>query len=133
MSQWKVDPETGARVRENGSFVRVEGEEEIAQHGRIRLRLFRGETPLNLDLGMDYVGLILAKGTPEQLIEGEYRSQLLETPGFVEVTRLDLDQTDVQRATREGEIDFDALISVDDLSERIPLHDQFTVPTQGGS
>lgn len=132
MSQFQLDPVTGARVRVAGAFVRIDGAEEIAQHGRVRLRLFRGETPLNLDLGMDYVDGVFPKGTSEQAIEGEFRSQLLETPGFVEVDRIEFVQTDAQRAAREGGIDFDATISTDDLGERIPLHDQFTIPTQGG-
>jgi len=128
VSQFKVDAITGDLVRENGSFVRVTGREEIAQHSRVRLRLFRFEVPFNLALGLNYVGIVLAKGTPVGDIEGEFRVQLLDTPGIVEVDRINLSQTALQRQRREGVIDFVAKTDEDDLAARTPLHDRITIP-----
>lgn len=128
MTMFAVDADTGDRVREGGAFTRVTGETEIAQHVRVRLRLFRNEIPLNLRLGMDYFGLVLVKGTSLEEIEGEFRSQILDTPGMVSVDQLTFDQTDAQVAERELDIDFNGTISVDDLAARIPVHDRFTIP-----
>lgn len=124
---FQTNATTGDLVRTSGSFVRVDGEQEIAQHVRTRLRLFRGECPFNLSLGMRYVGVILGKGTPPERIEGEIIETVIGTPGVVSVDNIKLDTV---TSDRQLSVEYDATIDVDDARRRIPLHDK--VDVQGG-
>lgn len=124
MSQLRTDPSTGELVRSGGAFGRVTGGEEIAQHVRTRTRLFRGECPFNLSLGMRYVGVILGKGTPPERVEGEFVEVAIGTPGVVSVDDLVLD---TEASTRHASVDWRGTYSLGDLARRIPLHDRFTV------
>ena len=91
MSQFKLDADTGDLVRENGSFVRVTGAEEIAQHVRVKLRLIRGECFMDRTLGIRYFseeqadGAVFAKGTSLDDIGGEFRFAALDTPGVTAI------------------------------------------------
>lgn len=125
MTMLKLDPTTGKLARENGSFVRIGGVEEIAQHTRFRMRLVQGEVPWNLALGMRYVGVILAKGTPAERIEGEFISAATGTPGVLTVDNLVLEPVDT--SLRTARITWSGTISTDDLATRIPFHDTFTL------
>jgi hypothetical protein len=125
MSQFAVDPSTGELVRENGSFVRIDGLAEVAQHVRVRVRLIRGEVPTDLSKGMRWFGLILAKGTPAETVEQEFTDTILGTPGVTSVDEITL-LTD--RATRAASLRFEASVSLGDAQTRIPLHDTFTLP-----
>lgn len=126
MSQLQIDESTGELVRTNGQLVRVSGEDEVLQHVRIRLRLFREEVPLNLSLGMQYVGIIFKAGSTESAIEGEFRSQILETPGVSSITDLDMD---LDAATRVLSVDWSGTIDVAELRDQLPVADAFTVAT----
>lgn len=128
MSQMRVDASTGDLVREGGSFVRVTGLEEVAQHVRVRLRLFAGEVITNLTLGTRYFGLIFEPGTPPERVEGEITSVIIGTPGVVSVDDIDLE---VDNETRRGTVDWDGTASLDDARARIPLHDKFSVSLRG--
>lgn len=121
-SMFKTDATTGALVREDGAFVRVDGLEAIAQHVRIRLRLFREEVKLDRFKGMRWLGGILEKGTPLAEIEGEFRSTILETPGIVSVDSLTLD---FDAPTRLLTLDFRATASEADARGRFDIHDEF--------
>ena len=87
MSQFKLDADTGDLVRENGSFVRVTGAEEIAQHVRVKLRLIRGECFMDRTLGIRYFseeqadGAVFAKGTslPSWPSDGQHAEQVAAT------------------------------------------------------
>lgn len=124
MSQFQVDASTGALVRENGSFVRLGGAEEIAQHIRVRLRLIRGEVQTNTTLGMRYLGFLLDKATAPERKEGEIIDTILGTPGVLSV---DTFSSELNESNRELSVTFDGTGSVDDARRRIPLHDRFTV------
>lgn len=129
MSMFKVDKDTGELVREGNSFVRVDGTEEILQHNRIRLRMFRGECEFNLVLGMRYIGQasISEKGVPNERIESEFVDAILGTPGMVEVDRnLTVSAPD---ANRRATVTYTGTASIIDANERIPLHDTFTLET----
>lgn len=52
MKALKID-ETGDFIMENGSFVIIEGDEQLAQEARISIETLRGEWFLNPDEGMD--------------------------------------------------------------------------------
>lgn len=124
MSQFQIDPDTGEIVRSGGKMARVSGVQEVAQHLRVRLRLFAGEVPTNLALGMRYVGVILGKGVPPERIEGEFFDMAIGTPGIVSVDRIDLD---TEASDRSAVVEFSGTISLPDLRTRIPFHDRFSV------
>lgn len=128
MSFFATDPDTGDLLRPGASFVRVSGLDEIVSHVRIRLRLLKKEIPLAQNLGMDMFGLVLVKGTPLAAIEGEYRSQILDTPGMVSIDKLAFSQDSIQESDRALALDWAGTISLDDLAARIPVHDRFTIP-----
>ena len=137
MSQTLLDETTGDLIRENGTSVRVTGKEEIAQHLRVKLRLIQGEIPLDLTKGIRLFsetpgdGAVFAKGTKVEDIGGEYRGEALDTPGIISVDRMDLTQTDEQRAARDLSIEMEGTYSLTDAAERIPFHDKITVGTGG--
>lgn len=131
-----MDAATGDLVRTGGSFRRLEaGPEEIAQYVRVRSRLFRGECFLRTDLGVEYLGGILAKGFTSEEIVGEYRSIVLETPGISAVGNpndpanpgVRLEQTEAEKVARVARVSYTATYSVENLAERGPLQDTFTV------
>ena len=124
MSQFQVDATTGALVRENGSFVRVGGLEEVAQHVRVRLRLIRGEVPSNLTLGIRYEGFLLVKGTAPEAREQELSDTIAGTPGVLTVDEI---ASILDDATRELVVTFASTIALDDARRRIPLHDRFSI------
>lgn len=133
MSQFAVDPQTGALLRENGAFVRISGVQEVRQHLAIRWRLIRGEVPWDLSRGMRYFGsapAIFADGTPIELIENEFQQAALGTPGIVQVSDL---RATYDRATRHATIAIDATVELDDLRRRAPLHDSIAVEFVGAS
>lgn len=132
MSQIQLDPATGEIVRVNGGMARISGAPEIAQHVRVRMRMFRGESPIRQDLGMLYLGGILEKGFQAEEIVGEYRQTAIETPGVVEVSEITLEQTDAERANRVARIRWQGEYDLEDLAERGPVYDTFNVSTSGG-
>jgi len=75
----------------DGGLTLVTGVLATAQKIVIRLRFFKGEWFLDLDTGLDYIGVILRKGTPLPLIASLYREALAETPGVESVISLDLE------------------------------------------
>jgi uncharacterized membrane protein YeiH len=129
MSQLQTDPTTGDLALEGATLTLVDGEDEIAQHARVRLRLIRGEVPARQDLGMDFFGVLLIKGASSSDIEGAVRDALLGTPGIVQVDEIEIG--DIDPATRTLRVSFSALAQLSNLAERIPLHDAITVQLQG--
>lgn len=130
MTQWRCDPNTGGLIRSGGKFERVSDLPEIQQHVGWRLGAFRGEFPLALQEGMNWVGGILIKGTDPQEINGEVIDTILGTPGIVEVLAFELQQ-DVDGVPRRVGIKWDAMASLDDLRSRLPLSGNTIVQAQG--
>ena len=124
MSQFQVDADTGALVRVDGSFVRIDGVEEIAQHVRVRLRLIQGEVPYNTLLGLRYLGVLLGKGTPPEVRDSEIADAVVGTPGVVTVQNV---SSVLDDSTRVLTVTFSATIDVADARRRIPLHDVFSI------
>jgi hypothetical protein len=69
----------------------------IVQHIRQRLEFFRGEWFLDLREGLPYYQEILVKNPAMPRVRALFRATILETPGVVQVDRLDLS---LERATR---------------------------------
>lgn len=124
MSVWKVDVDTGDRVRENGRFVRIEGLDEIVQGVRIRLRLKRGEVFLAVLAGPRYTGLIFEKGTPTSRIEGELADEILKVPGIVSVERV---TATADYAARTAEVVVECTADLADQRARVRIDDRFSL------
>jgi len=56
-----LDEATNDLVRAGGSFVRVSDLPETKQHVNTRLRIFRGEVFLDVEIGVDFFEEILRK------------------------------------------------------------------------
>jgi len=72
---------------ENGSFQWCENGTQVANHGLMRLRVFRGESNLHTEKGTRYYEVIFDVQSSKAEIELEIKKQLLSTPGalgFVE-------------------------------------------------
>lgn len=128
MSVFQTDPDTGELIRTAGTFVRVEGIEEILVCARTALRLERGEVLLDQTRGMRYAGLVLEKGTPPSRVEGEFVDQLLRVAGISAVFAVNLTPN---YAERTATVDIEVEGSVDDLRARIPIQDRFQIDIGG--
>lgn len=124
MSQFRIDPDTGDLARSAGSFERVEGLEEIRQHIRLRLLLYRGECPLNTSLGMAYFSPgILDKGVTTDQREAAFREAIEQTPG---VDRVEDVTVSIDNSTRVLTVEFLAFVSIANRRETLALHDKIT-------
>lgn len=72
--------------------------EAIAQAVRCRLRFFAGEWFLNESAGVPYFESILIKNPNTVAINEVFRTELLGTPGVLEVLQLGLDYDSEQRS-----------------------------------
>lgn len=125
MSQLTLDPISRDLQRVSGTFGRVTDGPEIVQHVDTRVLLIRGEAFLDTTLGVDYFGVVWIKGINPALVSAEIRDAIVGTPGVVEILTFEFDANDSERIlgiewTGEG--------SLDNLDERIPLHDRIELP-----
>ena len=75
----------------------LSGNEAIAQHLRMRLRLIRTEWFLDEDAGMDYFGGIWKKGATDSQISAEIKATILGTAGVTTITDFALVRDSVSR------------------------------------
>lgn len=61
MINWKIDGSTGNLVIENGSIVKVQSDNAIAQNLRATIQHVLTEWFLNTESGLDYFGQVLVK------------------------------------------------------------------------
>lgn len=78
----------------NADQVYTEGIEGIASDLKSNWLFFKGEWFLNINKGIDYWGVIFAKGSTIEACEEEYRREALATPG---VSAIDLQLTKTGR------------------------------------
>jgi hypothetical protein len=126
VSQWKLDPVTGERVRVGGRFVRIEGADEILQNLRVRMRLIRGEVFLDTTAGPRYFDLVFVKGTPKERIEGELASEAARATGITAINRLELFP---DYANRTAECEIEAEGSLEGLLAAVSISDRFELTT----
>jgi hypothetical protein len=81
----------------------TDGPQEVLQLIRDNLRFFRGEEPLNLNLGVPYFQQILDKQTPLTTAEAILRSVVAGTDGVTQVLNFSLD---LDRDTRGATVSF---------------------------
>lgn len=87
MIDLKLDLTTNDIIFQNGdiSFT-APGQESLAQRLNIKLRFFMGEWFLNMDFGIPYFQQIFVKPVVQYTIDAIFKSQILETPGVLELT-----------------------------------------------
>jgi len=100
-----LDPETGDVVwfGADGSTT----PEEVAQHIRVRLRMFKGEWFIDVDEGMPYFDEILEKGITDGRIAGIVSKVILGTPGVAALNSLSLNR---DNSTRTLNVTFEAVL-----------------------
>lgn len=91
MSDLKLDDVTGDLVIENGDLVLTTGSDAVRQHLSQRLRTFFGEWFLNLDAGLPYFQEILVKDPNLNAIDGVIKSEIINTPGVLELLSFNID------------------------------------------
>jgi len=105
-------------VLENGELVWVTGQEAIAQHIRMRLKTFLGETVYDQSAVVPYLQVIFVKSTPLDSVQFILTDVVEATPGVTGAElAVDLDsQTRVLTVTGnaqtiEGNVDFSVSIT----------------------
>jgi len=97
----------------------VSGTAAVDQHVRIRLLLIKGEVPWDLELGVDYWGVVFRKGASDVEIATELERVIVGTPGVTVVTELALTR-DAQ--TRQLSVRYKAKGDLGDIAdESVPL------------
>lgn len=90
-----------------GSYVVVEGIQQIRQRLSARLKFFLGEWFIDLRQGLPYFRPgFLGKSPNPNLIRSLMRRVILDTPGVLSCTKLTLD---IDSATRRGRLSFQAI------------------------
>jgi len=91
------------------------GAESTAQRLFIKLRTFKTEWVYNTDFGVDYFGKVFTKGPAKALVDAEFRSKIVNTPGVSQLIRF---TSTINQATREYTLDFTV---VDESGETFSL------------
>lgn len=89
------------------------GSDAIAQHLKIRLRLFKGEWFLDTRVGIPYYQSILLKNPNLAVVRNIFRRAIVTTPGVESLDRIDLD---LDAATRVLSLAFSAKLEGEDVS-----------------
>lgn len=87
---FKLDKNDDMAV-ENGSWVMIEGDEEIEQNLKQRLRYFLGEWFLDQRNGIPYFEQILIKNFNPNIVDAIFKNTVLATPGIIELTSFLID------------------------------------------
>ena len=111
MSDIKLNTNTGDLESVNGDLVLAAGADAIAQHIKVRLRMFEGEWFLDPRQGLPYFRKILQKTPDVSSIGGIFRRAILDTPG---VTSLSSFSVELNRQTRALSLNFVAKIDTDE-------------------
>ncbi|MHB8736320.1 MAG: hypothetical protein ACYC6M_13545 [Terriglobales bacterium] len=94
------------------------GDDAIAQHLRMRLRLVRGEWFLDLDAGTDYPGVIWKKGATDAQVAAELKRVILGTDGVAALRAFALTRDNTSRTatvTFDAQLDTGALIKLTEV------------------
>ena len=116
---FKVDDNQELVLDATGQLVLVENQEETEQFLEQKLRTFRGEWFLNVNIGIPYFDEILVKRPNPTIIEALLTDEILATPGILEILEFELD---LDKATRELTLNLKALgqEGIINFSEVIP-------------
>ncbi len=98
----------------------VDAAEAIGQHLAQRLKTFAGEWFLDLRVGVPYLQQVLVKNPDPVVLDSIFKSEIINTPGIVELRQFDLR---MDAAARQLQLSFKAVIdtgAVISFSEVIP-------------
>lgn len=91
MIDLKLDPITNDLViGTDGEFVLTGGVDLIRQRVVYRLRTHAGRWPLDLSMGVDYLGVIFAGGATDEDIRAELLAEITAVPGVTGVDTLEV-------------------------------------------
>jgi len=115
-----LDTTTGDLDLQNGDLYLIEGLDAIRQHLRQRLSFGLAEWFLEITRGVPYIRDILVKNPNLAVVEGIFRTTILDTPGVIELNRLDFGYDPVNRKlsvgfdsnTINGNLNFSEIIEV---------------------
>ena len=110
MNTFALDPTTNdMEVDANGNWkVYTNRIQSIAQIITCYLQTFLGEIPTNLDLGVDYFGIIFEEFLPQQSKLNEFVRVILTVDGVTGISDFNIAPNPV-----EGEIGYDFTITTD--------------------
>ena len=92
----------GKIVRENGDFVWLEDNDAITQLVRQKIKVFKGEWFLDLDLGIDYYGIIFPKASSDFARYLEFKRVVESVPGVISLVDFNIEV--ISAVTREYRI-----------------------------
>ncbi len=115
------------RAPDGSGFERVQDAEEASTHVKVRLRLYAGEVKRDTRVGVLFFGFIDDPRTPERAVASHLVSIITGTPGIVDA------QLRFELETTRGImlVEFDAIYSPDDQSQRRTIHESFFVRVSG--
>ena len=95
----------------SGQLARVKGNEEVREDIQVGTRVFRGEAPMSLSLGVPWLAL-LAKGVSPERLGSTVQRAIERRPGVLSVTSIAVtDQGD-----RVASISYEAQVSAEALA-----------------
>jgi len=80
MSDLQLDTDDDVLL-EGGDFVLIAGNDAVAQHAAMRIRMIKGEWFEDTRIGVDYFGTIFVRPYNEQVVNAYLKQALLSTPG----------------------------------------------------
>jgi hypothetical protein len=87
MTDIKLDLKTHDLELKNGDLqLTAVGTEETAPRLSIKLRIFQGEYFLNTLFGVPYYQSILTKGVNKSIVDGIFKSNIINTKGVVRIS-----------------------------------------------
>lgn len=104
---------TGDLDMSSNDLTLISGADAIAQHLRIRLRIFQGEWFRDLRVGIPYYQRVLLKNPQLIAVQGMFRRAITTTPGVLELQRFELAYG---AAERKLTLTFSALLEGEDVA-----------------
>jgi hypothetical protein len=115
-----LDTTTWDLVTDATDLQLVEKEDAVGQHLSQRLKTFAGEWFLDLRLGVPYFSQVLVKNPDPVVLDSVFKSEIIHTPGIVELRQFDLR---LDAGTRQLQLSFTAVAdsgAVISFSEVLP-------------
>jgi hypothetical protein len=114
MSDLQLNSSTWDLEIQNGDFVLIEDKEALQQFLKQRLQTFLGEWFLDSSKGVPYFEEILVKRPQFEAVDSIFKTQILQTPGIINLESFEFDYDGPTRALSlsfraqsiEGVIDF---------------------------
>lgn len=100
MLDLRLDTNSHDLTRVNYDLVLVEGVDEVVQHIKQRLWLFRGEWFLDTAAGVPWLQDILKKNPRRYVVEQALKRAIVETPGVDELLAFELEDPGVERTVQ---------------------------------